>query len=288
MVYALREIKEKTENFFLTKGIPSPKLDTDLLLAHVLRINRLDLYLDLDRPLTKAQLDELREYVKRRGQREPIQYILGASSFYNCNLIIDNRALIPRQETEYLIEILLPHLAKAKKILELGTGSGALALALIKALDQLKIDAHVTAIDKDEKCLALSKLNQEKLKLKEKVDFIMSDWFSAISKENQYDLIVSNPPYLSQELYEIAEPEVKDYEPKQALVALDRGMADLKVIIKEGYYFLNLNGLLVLETGAEQHLELIKFAKDVGFKRVDSVQDLNKYDRFLFLYRECM
>ena len=285
MVYALREIKKKTEQFFLTKGIPSPKLDADLLLAHVLRINRLDLYLDLDRPLTKAEVDELRNYVRRRGQREPIQYILGVSNFYNCNLMIDSRALIPRQETEYLIELLLPRLTKVKKILELGTGSGALALALIKELNQLNINAHITALDNDENCLALSRLNQEKLKLKEQVDFIKSDWFSAISEENQYDLILSNPPYLSQDLYKIAEPEVKDYEPKQALVALDHGMADLKVIINEAYDYLNPNGFLALETGTEQHIELIKFAENAGFKKVESIKDLNKCDRFLFLHR---
>ena len=285
MVYALREIKKKTEQFFLTKGIPSPKLDADLLLAHVLRINRLDLYLDLDRPLTKAEVDELRNYVRRRGQREPIQYILGVSNFYNCNLMIDSRALIPRQETEYLIELLLPRLTKVKKILELGTGSGALALALIKELNQLNINAHITALDNDENCLELSRLNQEKLKLKGQVEFIKSDWFSAISEGNQYDLILSNPPYLSQDLYKIAEPEVKDYEPKQALVALDHGMADLKVIINEAYDYLNPNGFLALETGTEQHIELIKFAENAGFKKVESIKDLNKCDRFLFLHR---
>lgn len=279
MLVTLREIKSKTEKFFSEKGIPNGKLDTDLILSHALKLKRLDLYLDLDRPIAEKELNHMRDMVRRRAKREPLQYILGETSFFNCSLQVDNRALIPRPETELLVEEVLPLLKDATHILELGTGSGAIALAIANA----GVSAEIIAIDRDPEALDLAKSNAKALALEEQITFLQSDWFNSIPKTKQFDMIISNPPYLSDALYESAEPEVKDFEPKQALWAADSGMLDLKTIIRDSFAFLKPNGTLVLETGTDQHAELTQEAEKIGYKQIKTKQDLNKYDRFLWM-----
>ena len=281
MLLTLREVKRKTEKFFSEKGIPNGKLDTDLILSHALNLKRLDLYLDLDRPIYEKELNHMREMVRRRALREPLQYILGESFFYNCSLRVDQRALIPRPETELLIEQVLPMLKDAEHILELGTGSGAIVLALAKA----GVSAEITAVDRDTEALALAKSNADALALSDQITFLESDWLAAIPSEKRFDMILSNPPYLSQALYESAEPEVKDFEPKQALLSADEGMADLKKIMYQSFLFLKPEGHLVFETGTDQHEALSKEAESIGYHDIRSTQDLNGYERFLWMQR---
>ena len=152
----IREIKERTEAFFESKGVPNARLDTDTLIAHSLGIKRLELYLDLDRPLTESQLAELRPLVKRRADREPMQYIIGSVDFCDMELKVDARALIPRYETEELVERVSEALSVApKQILDLGTGSGALALAFAKRYPEASVDA----VDFSAQALSLAKEN---------------------------------------------------------------------------------------------------------------------------------
>ena len=281
MLLTLREIKSKTEKFFLKKGIPNGKLDADLILSNALKLKRLDLYLDLDRPIYEKELNHIRNMVQRRAKREPLQYILEECSFYNCILRVDKRALIPRPETELLVEQVVPLLKNAKHILELGTGSGAIVLAIAKA----GIYGEITAVDVDPEALALAKINAEALGLSNKITFLKSDWLSALSPEKQFDVIISNPPYLSEALYKSAEPEVKDFEPKRALLSADAGMSDLKLIMRQSFDFLKPNGQLVFETGINQHEELSKVANRIGYQGIKTTKDLNGDDRFLWLQR---
>lgn len=288
MLQTLREIREKTEGFFVAKGVPNAKLDADLLIAQALKLKRLELYLDLDRPLTESELEPLRTLVRRRGQREPLQYILGETVFYNCLLSVDERALIPRPETEGLIELMLPRLAGARRILELGTGSGAIALALARALAQSGAGSNtpcaITATDLSAESLKLAEFNRDHLGLSAEVELLQSDWFEEIESGTPYDAILSNPPYLTEEEYAEAESEVKDYEPKQALVASDAGMADLKKIIRQATRFLASGGILALETGIAQHAELSEWARESGYSQVESHRDLSQRDRYLILH----
>ena len=281
MLLTLREIKSKTEKFFSEKGIPNGKLDTDLILSHALNLKRLDLYLDLDRPIYEKELNQMREMVRRRAMREPLQYILGETGFFNCTLRVDKRALIPRPETELLVEQILPKAQEAEQVLELGTGSGAIVLALAKA----GVPSEITAIDRDPEALALAKSNADALGLSEQITFFESDWLSDVPVEKPFDLIISNPPYLSQALYESAEQEVRDFEPKQALLSAESGMADLKIIMQQSFSFLKPNGYLVFETGTDQHVELSKEAEQIGYQGIRTTQDLNGYDRFLWMQR---
>jgi release factor glutamine methyltransferase len=238
----IREIKQRTETFFESKGVPNARLDTDTLIAHSLGIKRLELYLDLDRPLTDAQLDALRPLVKRRADREPLQYIVGTVDFCDMELKVDPRALIPRYETEELVEIVTDALSvNPNAILDLGTGSGALAFALANKYPEATVDA----IDMSAGALSLAKENAQSLGLEQRVTFHQGSWFSPLGLgEQRYDLIVSNPPYLTEEEMATAEPEVVGHEPHNALVSGSDGLDDLRLIFKDAAEFLKPGGLL--------------------------------------------
>ena len=281
MTATVKEIKQKTEQYFVSKNIPNAKLDTDLILAHCLEIKRLELYLELDRPIFQEQLDKIRECVRRRGKREPLQYILGFTEIFNLTLKVDSRALIPRQETEYMIELCLTVIKEATRVLDLGTGSGIIALALATALP----DSEVCAVDQNEDALNLAKENAKRLGLESRVDFLVSDWLTQVPNEPLFNLIVANPPYLSEAELDCAEPEVKEYEPRDALVSKEAGLCDLKTIIETAHSFLKQEGWLVLETGIAQQEALSEVARSIGYRTIESKRDLQNQPRFLFMQR---
>lgn len=278
---SIREIKAKTEQFFEERGVPNPKLDTDILIAHSLGIQRLDLYLDLERPLTEAQLAELRPLVKRRASREPLQYILGYTEFCGLRLQVDKRALIPRHETEELVELIQESVEQPpKRILDLGTGTGALALALASKYPE----AEVTAIDRSPEALALATKNTEKLGLEERIRFLEGNWWSPLADDELFDLIVSNPPYLTDGEMRTAEPEVVNHEPHSALVAGADGLDDFRVLLEGAPKYLNAGGLLAMETGIAQSEALSKMAGSVSLAG-KSLEDLSGRVRFFFARR---
>ena len=274
----IREIKERTEAFFKKKSVPNAKLDTDILIAHSLGIKRLDIYLDLDRPLTEAQLTDLRSLVKRRASREPLQYIIGNTEFYGLTLKVDPRALIPRHETEELIELIVERLkAPPKRVLDLGTGSGAIALALASRYS----DAEVTATDQSEGAITLAKENALALNLSSRVTFIKGNWFEPLDEGARFDLIVSNPPYLTEAEMQTAEPEVIDHEPHSALASGQEGLDDLGLLFKSVPKYLAEGGLLALETGIGQADAIKAMASKVSLHG-QSVEDLSERPRFFF------
>lgn len=274
----VREIKARTETFFREKGVPNAKLDTDILIAHSLGLKRLDLYLDMDRPLTEAQLADLRPLVKRRANREPLQYIVGTTDFYGLTLHVDARALIPRQETEELVDLIIERLTAApQRILDLGTGSGVLALALATKYPA----AEVIATDQSTDALALAKENAAALGLADRVHFVAGSWFAPLPAGVLFDLIVANPPYLTETEMESAEPEVAVHEPPTALVAGSDGLDDLRQILAAAKNHLSPGGLLALETGIAQHLILAETAQSRGLTG-ESAQDLSERPRFFF------
>lgn len=278
---SIREIKERTETFFKEKGVPNPKLDTDILIAHSLGIKRLDLYLDLERPLTEAQLGDLRPLVKRRADREPLQYIVGSTEFYGLTLKVDKRALIPRHETEELVDLIIEQLeTPPSRILDLGTGSGVLALALASKYPE----AEVTAIDQNKEALTLASENANALGMEERITFLEGNWWAPIKDGATFDLIVSNPPYLTEAEMKTAEPEVIDHEPHSALVSGSDGLNDFRILLEGTPKFLEEGGLLAMETGIAQSEDLIDLAKQVGLSG-SSIEDLSGRPRFFFIRR---
>jgi release factor glutamine methyltransferase len=277
------EIIQKTAEFLTARGVESPRLNAELMIGHVLDLKRMQLYLQFERVLTEPELVKIRPLVKRRSQREPLQYILGSVDFGGLKLKVDRRALIPRPETELLIEIIVG-LCKAKppaRVLDLGTGSGAIALALAKAFPE----ATVTAVERSEEALALAAENAEMTGLAARVKLERGAWFEGIANDARFDLIVSNPPYLSEAETAEALPEVRDHEPKVALIAADGGLADLQHIITTAPRFLAGDGMLALETGILQHAELLRLADENGLVRAEARRDLTGRDRFILAWK---
>lgn len=272
------EIIKRTTEFFEKRGIESPRLNAETLIGHALGLKRMQLYLQFERPLEEPELEKIRPLVKRRGNREPLQYIIGDTDFFALKLKVDRRALIPRPETEGLIELVIGRLASAPAtIIDLGTGSGAIALALAKQYPATK----VTAVDRSEEALALARENAAASGMAGRVRFLHSDWFSAVPAEERFDVIVSNPPYLSDAETGATEPEVKDHEPRMALSAGTDGAAALVQILQQARTRLSPNGLLACETGIAQHEALRAQALALGYAQVESLRDLTDRDRYL-------
>jgi release factor glutamine methyltransferase len=272
------EIIKRTTGFLEQRGVESPRLNAELLIGHALGLKRMQLYLQFERPLTEAELEKIRPLVKRRGGREPLQYVMGETEFSGLKLKVDRRALIPRPETERLIELLQQHFATPPiTVLDLGTGSGAIALALAKAWPE----AVVTAVDKSEDALALARENAEACALAGRVKFVSSDWFAGVPAGEKFALIVANPPYLSDEETAAAQPEVKDFEPRMALSAGTNSAADLERIIRAARPYLAPGGLLACETGIAQHQALVALATAEGYTRIESLCDLTGRERYL-------
>ena len=275
---SILEILNKTVAYFQSKGVPDAKLDAQLLLAHVMQCKRLELFLHFEDPVLPEKLDVFREMVRRRAKREPLQHILGTTDFFGITLNCDARALIPRPETEYLCELLVEKYickdAQAEfSVLELGVGTGAISLALKNHFPNAKI----VGVDVSSKALELAKENANKLNLD--VEFLQSDWFENVS--GKFDLIVSNPPYLSDSEVESAEPEVKDFDPINALRSDDNGIADLRKILEQAPNYLNNNGFIACECGVNQP-EILAEEFSAKYKKIESVNDMSQRSRYVF------
>lgn len=271
------EIIKKTTEFLSAKGIESPRLQAELLIGHALGLKRMQLYLQFERPLAESELEKIRPLVRRRAQREPVQYILGETDFFGLKLKVDRRALIPRPETEQLVEHVVAACTTApREVLDLGTGTGAIALALAAAFPE----AGVMATDISEEALALARENAAATGFDGRVSFVRSDWFVSVPPK-QFDVVVSNPPYLSEEETAGTSPEVHGFEPASALTAAEGGISALRRIIVEAPRYLSTGGRLALETGIAQHAELLAAATAAGFREAESRRDLAGRDRFI-------
>lgn len=276
------EIIKRTTDFLAAKHIESPRLNAELLIGHALGLKRMQLYLQFERPLTEAELEKIRPAVRRRAQREPLQYIVGEAEFCGLKLKVDRRALIPRPETELLVENIIAELKERPpaRVLDLGTGTGAIALALACAFT----GAVVAATDVSADALALASENVVAVGLNERVLLRSSRWFDAIVPDERFALIVSNPPYLSAAETAQTAPEVRDFEPAAALTAAEEGLADLREIMTQAPRHLEAGGLLALETGIGHHGRLLQFAAQAGFARAESRRDLTGRDRYVFAW----
>ncbi|PTY05561.1 peptide chain release factor N(5)-glutamine methyltransferase [Opitutaceae bacterium EW11] len=276
------EIIKKTTDFLGSKGVENPRLNSELLVGHALGLKRMQLYIAFERPLSEPELEKIRPLVRRRAQREPLQYIVGEVEWGGLKLKADRRALIPRPETEYLIELVTASgLPAPARILDLGTGSGAIALGLAKAYPE----SRVVAVDRSEDALALARENAAATGLTERVEFRQSNWFSAISAEESFDLIAANPPYLSSSETAETAPEVRSFEPVGALVAEGEGTSDLREIVRSSPSHLRPGGMLAMETGIHQHAVLLAACAEAGFARSESKQDLTNRDRYILAWK---
>jgi release factor glutamine methyltransferase len=278
-VLTVLEIIKRTTEFLATKGVASPRLNAELLLGHVIGRRRMQLYLEFERPLTAAELDQLRPLVRRRGQQEPLQYVLGEAEFRGLRLKVDRRALIPRPETELLVELVHTWAgtqAPVLRALDLGTGSGAIAVALAT----LWPGAAVVAAERCPEALTLARENFAALGLEGRIQPVAATWFDGVPT-GPYDAIVSNPPYLTAAEVAATAPEVREHEPRAALEAPEEGLADLRAILEAAPGYLRPGGLLALETGCDHRAALCARLQAAGFQSVAAHQDLTGRDRFI-------
>jgi release factor glutamine methyltransferase len=266
------DVLKASTAFLAGKGVPSPRVDAEHLVARALGLSRLDLYLQYDRVLTDAELAAARESVRRRGRREPLAYVLGDWDFRRLTLTTDRRALIPRPETEIVVERCLALLdeVESPEVLEVGVGSGAIALAIADEHP----GARVTAIDSSGDALALAAANREQTRLSGRVALDRHDFRRGLPG-GPYDLVVSNPPYVLPEEIDTLEPEVRDWEPRQALV----GHGATEAIVAAAPGVLRNDGSLVLEVGDGTAESVAGLLADAGFSDVVLTADLNGRER---------
>lgn len=247
---------EVTSNYLREKGIDSPRLSAEVLLAFQLNVDRVKLYLNFDQPLHEREIAAYRELIKRRLNKEPIQYITGIQEFWSLDFTVGPQVLIPRPETELLVEQVLSlrdeeRLTKSKnlRILDLGTGCGVLAVTLAREFKR----ASVWASDVSAEALVIAKINAKKHGVEERIEFLLSDiWQGLIDSSLIFDVIVSNPPYIGSDQISLLAPEVRDHEPKSALDGGEQGMHFIKEIIKEAPKYLDAGGWILLEMDPEQ------------------------------------
>jgi len=268
---------EKSAVFLDKYKIEKPKIDAEWIIAHVLGCGRLDLYLKYGELIPAEKILALRELIVQRAKRVPLQYLLKEVEFAGIRIKVDKRALIPRPETELLVENICHRLGKdfSGKIADLGTGTGAIILALCNQLKK----AVGFGFDKFECAISLFKENILQNNLEDRVKAFQFDWAKDDFTQHEYQLIVSNPPYLSQDEWERTEPEVKENEPINALISEKNGFADIEKIIGIAKKNLPIGGILSLEIGVGQS-EQVKSALADKFE-VDILKDYHKLNRFV-------
>jgi release factor glutamine methyltransferase len=282
--WTIIKLVEWATAYFKNHDIDSPRATAEILLSNVLNTRRIDLYLRYDQPLISAELEHFKALIKRRLNREPVAYILERKEFWSMDLRVTREVLIPRPETECLVEKTLELLAvdsnlESKLILELGTGSGAIILAL--ASEKPKHSYWATDISIN--AIRVARHNARKNGLDGKVHFIIGDWFAPLrSKPGLFDLIVSNPPYIKSDDLTRLQPEIYAYEPLLALDGAADGLHCLRHIIQSAFLFLKPGGVIILEIGSDQKAPLKQMIDACGqYEEVDFYQDYSGYDRIL-------
>lgn len=262
----------------------SPRLNIELLLAHLLGKRRLDLYLEFERELDEPALEKLREMVKRRAAGEPLQYITGEAEFCGLKFAVDRRVLIPRPETELLVETVLeqvkPRITSHESqvaIIDVCTGSGCIAVALAKKLDGVEIYATDSSVE----VVTVARGNAARHGVEKKIRFLQGDLLLVIPDSLRVDVLVSNPPYIASGELAGLPKEVRDFEPVQALVAGEDGLKVIRRIVSDASRFLLPDGILALELGAGQRAAVERLCAAHGLQMTKVVKDLQGHERVI-------
>lgn len=280
--WTIKELLEVTSDYLKQKKIESPRLCAEILLAHLLQTSRVDLYLHFEKPLNTSEIEGYRALIRRRLTREPVQHITGVQEFWSLAFRVGPQVLIPRPESEVLVEQALSLYnegrlsgAERPRILDLGTGCGALAIALAREIQ----GAGIWASDISGDALTVARMNAERHIAENRIHFIRGDLLTTFGSE-VFDLILSNPPYVSSRDFEALAPEVRDFEPKIALDGREEGLYYVQEIIRQAPEHLNGQGWLALEMDPRQipkALELI--AVDGRYAHADPVMDYSHRER---------
>lgn len=281
LTWTVLDVLQWTADFFRSRGIDSPRLTAELLLAEVMGVGRIDLYIRHDQPLSETELSSYRNMIRRRVKREPVAYILGNTEFWGLPFYVTPDVLIPRPETEHLVEAALARLPKEssdrKRVIDLGTGSGAVVVSL--AVERA---GHIYfAVDKSYPALQVAGKNAEQNGAGERICLFGGNWLEAVDPEGAgFDIIVSNPPYVPS--YDISglQPEISSYEPRMALDGREDGLEAIRMLVGKASEYLVPDGFLLLEIGYDQ-----KSAVEDLCRRQDSFRSIEFLKDYAGHYR---
>jgi release factor glutamine methyltransferase len=280
MLTVLESIKLSTE-YLHKKGVESPRINAELLLANILNCKRLDLYLKFDQPLKEEEINLYRRFISRRGKFEPLQYITGSVEFFGLEFKVNRSVLIPRPETEILVETIIDSAEKEKNIdiLDIGTGSGNIAVSIAKKLPNVKI----SAIDISSEALLVAEENAKLNSVEDRIDFMNDSILNGlIYSAKKYDIIVSNPPYISADEFQNLQPELKVYEPRTALTDERDGFSFFRIISSKTKNILKEKGKLFFEVGKDQYKKVENILLENDFQNVTVKKDYLNIERVVY------
>ena len=277
-----------TAGYFRDHQIENARSEAEILLAHTLKTRRIDLYLNHDQPLCEEELKRFKSLIKRRVDGEPVAYITGTREFWSLALAVNPSVLIPRPETECLVEAVLPlldgHDGSMKRVLEMGAGSGAIIIALAHEHPEHRY----VAMDRSEAAVQTARQNARMHQVDHIVDWFCGDWDAALVPNREtFDLIVSNPPYIRSRDISGLQPEIRNHEPRMALDGDGDGLRCIRHIIESAHRYLRTGGLVVLEMGADQKKDVLAIAGKSGhyeFPRI--VRDYSGHDRVALMVKK--
>ncbi|HEX2788080.1 MAG TPA: peptide chain release factor N(5)-glutamine methyltransferase [Ignavibacteria bacterium] len=281
---SLLDILNYSADLLKEKGINDARLNVELMLCEVLKCDRMKLYLDFEKPLSMAEITQFKQILKRRLTNEPLQYILGKTNFYGYEIEVNKNVLIPRQETEILVEKVLNDIINSSKqfvnIFEIGAGSGCISIALSGELTKKNIGHKIISIDKSTEAVELANKNKELNNISNNLEFSVCDLFEFQNDSVRFDYIVSNPPYISEDEFKELDVEVRDFEPKIALTDFGDGLKFYKEIFrlkKERY----TDAKVFCEMAYNQSGKIKNLVEQYGFKDYEIYKDLSGIDRVI-------
>ncbi|MGD2095560.1 MAG: peptide chain release factor N(5)-glutamine methyltransferase [Phycisphaerales bacterium] len=282
--WTIQKLLNWINEYLTNKGIESPRLSAEILLSGVLGLKRIELYTQFDKPVAAEQLDKLRDLVKRAGQQEPVAYLVGKTEFYSLELNIAPACMIPRPETELLVERAIEFLRTrhgTQSVCDLCTGSGCIAVAIGKNFP----DARIIATDICDEALAIADENVKKHELEDRIKLLCGDLFDPIISGldvEKFDVIVCNPPYVSSAEYEKLDKNVKDYEPRKALFAGIEGLDIYRRIIEKADEFLKPGAAMIMEIGYAQGPAVKELLEQTGvYNEIKIEKDFHNNDRIV-------
>ncbi len=280
MTVTIAEVLLEAARMLRGAGVPDARLDAGLLLAHVLHNDRTFIITHAEDPISGEELLSFRALIERRASGEPLQYIVGHQEFFGLDFEVSPHVLIPRPETELLVETALELMTDpASLICDVGTGSGCIAISLLHKVT----GARAMALDISGAALKVAEGNAQKHSVAERIEFKLSDCFDAIEIAPRFDLVVSNPPYVAEAAMSGLQREVRDHEPRFALTPGGDGLSVIGRLIAEGHLFVKTGGHLLLEIGFDQRARVSRLVDEKIWKLIDIYKDLQGIPRTLTL-----
>jgi len=283
-IWTVKDVLLWTSNYFKKNEILSSQLNEEMIIARVLNCSRMELYLNHDKLLNPKEREEIRNLVKKRATHYPLQYLLGETEFYGYKFLVDEGVLIPRPETEILVDTVISYIKQSNKnnwnVLDIGTGTGIIPISISKYFSNTQNKILFVATDISKTALENAKKNIE-LHHIQNIQLIQSDTSKDLS--GKFDIIISNPPYISEKQFQNLQKEVKNYEPKSALFGGEKGLTYYKKILQNAENFLNKDAKIFFEIGANQKDDMEKIIHKFNYKIIDSIKDYNNLYRVLVL-----